>query len=64
MNESPVQSSLSKEELLTKYHEVSSGLGHIADAKSVMDECITPVQHSPRHVPVALQKEVKKKIIK
>ena len=29
----------------------------------MVDKNVTPVQHSPRRVPVALQKDVKKKII-
>lgn len=42
---------------------VFSGLGHIGDAKIVVDKNVTPVQHSPRRVPVALQNDVKKKIL-
>ncbi|XP_073251790.1 uncharacterized protein [Porites lutea] len=63
MSESPMQNPLSREDLLKKYHEVFSGLGHIGDAKIVVDKNVTPVQHSPRRVPVALQKDVKKKIL-
>lgn len=63
MSESPMQNLLSREELLSKYHEVFSGLGHIGDTKIVMDKNITPLQHSPRCVPLALQKDVKKKIL-
>ena len=63
MSESPMQNPLSREDLLSKYPEVSSGLGHIGDAKIVVDRNVTPVQHSPRRVPVALQKDVKKKIL-
>ena len=62
VNDSSVQDSLSKDELMNKYHDVFSGLGHIGDAKIVIDKSVTPVQHSPRRVPVALQKDVKKKI--
>ena len=62
VNDSSVQDSLSKEELMNKCHDVFSGLGHIGDAKIVIDKSVTPVQHSPRRVPVALQKDVKKKI--
>jgi len=58
-----MQNPLSREELLSKYHEVFSGLGHIGDAKIVVDKTVTPVQHSPRRVPVALQKYMKKKIL-
>lgn len=61
MNESPVEHCLSKEELLSKYREVFSGLGHIGDAKIVIDKSATPVQHSPRRVPVALQKDVRRR---
>ena len=63
VSESPMQNPLSREDLLNKYHEVFSGLGHIGDAKIVVDKNVTPVQHSPRRVPVALQKDVKKKIL-
>ena len=63
MSESPMQNPLSREDLLNKYHEVFSGLGHTGDAKIVVDRNVTPVQHSPRRVPVALQKDVKKKIL-
>jgi len=59
-----MQNPLSREELLSKYHEVFSGLGHIGDAKIVVYKTVTPVQHSPRRVPVALQKDAKKKILK
>ena len=48
---------------MNKYHEVFSSLGHIGDAKIVVDKNVTPVQHSPRRVPVALQKDEKKKIL-
>ena len=60
MSESPMQNPLSRDDLLNKCHEVFSGLGHIGDAKIVVDKNVTPVQHSPRRVPVALQKDVKK----
>ena len=63
MSENPMQNPLSREDLLNKYHEVFSGLGHIGDAKIVVDKNVTSVQHSPRRVPVALQKDVKKKIL-
>ena len=48
MSESPMQNPLSRQELLSKYHEVFSGLGHIGDAKIGVDKTVTPVQHSPR----------------
>ena len=63
MSESPMQNPLSREDLLSKYHEVFSGLGHIGDAKNVVDKTVKPVQHFPRRVPLALQKDVKKKIL-
>ena len=62
MSESPMQNPFSREELLSNYHDVFSGLRHIGDAKMVVDKTVTPVQHPPRRVPVALQKDVKKKI--
>ena len=54
---------LSEEDLFSKYHDVFTGLGHIGNAKIVVDKNVTPVQHSPHRVPVALRKDVKKKII-
>ena len=63
ISETLPQTCLSKEELLSKYHEVFSGLGHIGDVKIRVDPSFKPVQHSPRRVPVALQKEVKNKIL-
>ena len=53
---------LSEEGLFSKYHDAFTGLGHIGKAKIVVDKNVTPVQHSPRRVPVALRKDVKKKI--
>ena len=63
ISETPPQKCQSKEELLSKYHEVFNGLGHIGDVKIVVDPSFKPIQHSPRRVPVALQKEVKNKIL-
>ena len=63
ISETLPQTCLSKEELLSKYHKVFSGLGHIGDVKIRVDPSFKPVQHFPRHVPVALQKEVKNKIL-
>ena len=62
VNDSSVQDSLSKDEVMNKYHDVFGGLRHIGDAKILIDKSVTLVQHSPRRVPVALQKYVKKKI--
>ena len=63
MSESPMQNPLSREELLSKYHEIFRSLGHIGNAKIVVDKTLTPVQHSPGRVPVVLQENVKKKKI-
>ena len=54
---------LTEEDLFSKYHDVFTGLGHIGNVKIVVDKNVTPVQHSPRRVPVALREDVKKKII-
>ena len=62
VNDSTSQECSSKQDLMRKYQDVFSGLGHIGDAKSVVDRNVTPVQHSPGRVPVALQKDVKKNI--
>ena len=51
---------LTEEDKFSKYHDVFTGLGHIGNVKIVVDNNVTPVQHSPRRVPVALRKEVKK----
>ncbi|KAL9953243.1 hypothetical protein ACROYT_G040629 [Oculina patagonica] len=63
LNDSVVPEPLSKEELMSKFHDVFNGLGHIGDAKIVVDQSVAPVQHSPRRVPVALRKDVEKKIL-
>ena len=63
LNDSVVPEPLSKEELMRKFHDVFNGLGHIGDAKIVVDQSVTPVQHSPRRVPVALRKDVERKIL-
>ena len=63
LNDSVVPEPLSKEELMSKFHDVFNGLGHIGDAKIVVDQSVTPVQHSPRRVPVALRKDVERKIL-
>ena len=62
LGNSTAQTPITKETLVDKYKDVFHGLGHIGDASIVIDETVTPVQNSPRQVPVALQKEVKKKI--
>lgn len=62
INVSTPQECLLKQDLISKYQDVYSSLGHIGDAKIVVDRNVTPVQHSPRRVPVALQKDVKNKI--
>ena len=53
---------LTKESLVGKYKEVFQGLGHIGDTKILVDKKVQSVQHTPRRVPVTLQKEVKEKI--
>ena len=63
ISETLPQICLSKEDLLSKYREVFTGLGHIGDVKIMVDPSFKPAQHSPRRVPVALQKEVKNKIL-
>lgn len=63
LNDSVVPEPLSKEELISKFQDVFNGLGHIGDAKIVVDQSVTPVQHSPRCVPVASRKDVEKKIL-
>ena len=53
---------LTKETILRDFKDVFEGLGHIGDASFVVDQAVTPVQHTTRRIPVALQKEVKAKI--
>ena len=48
INDSTPQECLSKQDLMSKYQDVFSGLGHIGDVKIVVDRNVTPVQHSPR----------------
>ena len=47
ISETLPQTCLSKEELLSKYHEVFSGLGHIGDVTIRVDPSFKPVQHPP-----------------
>ena len=63
LNDSVGQEPLSKEELMSKFHDVFTGLGHVGNAKIVADHSVTPVKHSPRRIPVALRKDVKEKIL-
>ena len=53
---------LTKQEILQEYSDVFHGLGHFGDTGFVVDKDAKPVQHTPRRVPVALEKEVKEKI--
>ena len=54
LNDSVGQEPLSKEELMSKFRDKFTGLGHIGNAKIVVDHSVTPVQHSPPCIPVAL----------
>jgi len=56
MGTEPVKSSvpLTREKILADYKDVFEGL--------VINPNHSPVQHAPRRIPVALQKEVKEKI--
>ena len=47
---------------MNKYQDVFNDLGHIGNAKIVIDPSVLLVQHSPRRIPVALLEDVKKKI--
>ena len=62
LHDSTVRQALSKQDLMNKYQDVFNGLGHIGNAKIVIDPSVLPVQHSPRRIPVALLEDVKKKI--
>ena len=52
LNDSVVQEPLSKEELMSKFHDVFNGLGHIGDAKIVVDQNVTPCCSASK-VPIA-----------
>ena len=54
---------LTEEDLFSTYHDVFTGVVHIGNVKLVVDKNVTLVQHSPRRVPLALRKVMKKKII-
>ena len=65
MGTEPVKSSvpLTREKILADYKDVFEGLGHIGESSTfVIDPNHPPVQHTPRRIPVTLQKEVKEKI--
>ena len=53
---------LTEEGILRRYKDVFEGLGHIGDTAFVTDEKVRPVQHDPRHVPIAVRNEVKAKL--
>ena len=54
---------LSEADLVSKYSSVFNGLGHIGECSIQVDPNVQPEQHIPRRVPVALQDDVKKKIL-
>ena len=53
---------LTKEEVLTEYDDVFTGLGYIGDYKIELKEGAIPKQDPPRSVPVALRDELKAKL--
>uniref|UniRef100_A0A5S6Q8Y2 Reverse transcriptase domain-containing protein n=1 Tax=Trichuris muris TaxID=70415 RepID=A0A5S6Q8Y2_TRIMR len=54
---------MDKKQLLTEFQDVFTGLGLMqGDYHIEVDPSITPVQHLPRRVPVALQAELRQKI--
>ena len=58
-----VTTGLSKEDILGRFSDVFQGLGQFPGEHHIeLDETITPVQHQPRRVPVALRAELKEKI--
>jgi hypothetical protein len=54
---------MSKEYILQEYQDVFTGLGCLEGEYHIdIDPSITPVQHTPRRVPVALRKSLQEKI--
>ena len=53
---------LTRETLLHDFTKMFEGLGHIGYTSFVVDQTVTPVQHTAQRIPVTLQKEVKAKI--
>ena len=54
---------LTKEDVLTEYKDVFTGLGYIGDYKIEVTEEAVPKQDPPRSVPVALRDELKTKLV-
>ena len=58
-----VTTGLSKEDILGRFLDVFQGLGQFLGEHHIeLDETVTPVQHQPRRVPVALRASLKVKI--
>ena len=53
---------LTRDQIFRDYSDVFEGLGHFGDTKIVTEPSITPVQHSPSRLPVALRERVKAKL--
>ena len=60
-----VDTEVSKNSLLAEYNDVFEGLGCLqGDYRIEIDHSVPPVQHAPRHTPVALKKRLKQKLMK
>ena len=56
------QAPLTAQSILQDYQDVFKGLGHIGTSSFVVDSSAIPVQHTSRHIPIALKTEVKAKL--
>jgi transposase InsO family protein len=57
-----VTSELTEDEMMKAYSDVFEGLGDLGEYHIEMDPAIKPMQDAPRTVPVALKKDLKKKL--
>ena len=56
---------LSANDVLTEYGDVFKGLGRLKDTYTIqIDECVRPVVHAPRRVPVPLSEQLREKLDK
>ena len=56
------QALLSAESILRDFGDVFKDLRHIGTSRFVVDPSAVPVQHTSRHIPVALKREVTAKL--
>ena len=56
------QALVSAESILRDFGDVFKDLRHIGTSRFVVDPSAVPVQHTSRHIPVALKREVTAKL--